>query len=286
MGSRLVSMSIFDPSRSVFKSLARARSRCTTVTCELDKCPLRDVGTCACLSALGFRRCPYGGCNVEEGPTKRARGLGKWLEARRKAGPDLPSLKYPAEKMALVGEYVFLPYAFMNMNEGIPFLSRSSIFVSGNTFIPRSSWTVDTVLNIIGFVPRAYITNGEIRDYQEKVVPKFLAHLRECDPAMWGELVKVRPELDVKPNHVGRKAVLSTLNFPIEWTTPGSSNGEYKVKWRWDGERMRTAGMHAYNSTWGAVKMESVDISGVPAKDTGIKVEDNSWVNEKTVFLD
>ncbi len=204
------------------------------------------------------------------------------MNDKKSENPDVPSLSSPSiDKMAFIGDYIFLPYSFMNMNEDVPFSSHSSFLTSGSLFLPRSAWTIETVLKIIELKPHAFM-GGEILDYQKTVVPKFLSHLREADERLWGELVKTRPEMDVEPNYVGRKALLSTLNFPIEWET--SSN--YRVRWRWDGHKLTTISMNAYDKTWGEAAMESIELSGVPDKDVSVKVMDNGWVNKNTVLLD
>ena len=90
-------------------------------------------------------------------------------------------------------------------------------------------------------------------------------------------------------------ALLNSLNYPISFTMKNEvrtnsfgNKRDYAVKWDWNGEMLSTNSCHAYNSTWGKVKANSqtVKVSIVPESDAAIEVEDNSWVNSSTKFID
>lgn len=280
---QVINRSVWNPSDSLFKSSARDRARCTTIRCSLPSCPLLALGTCTFVSPFGWHRCPYGFVRVEEGPTKRAGSCWEWCDTRKKEFPEAGHLGIPAKKLAFIGEYVYLPYVHMDMNEAVPFLKHSGFMWSGQPFLPRTSWTIDTVQRLLAFRPQAMM-GGEIVSYQKEEVPKFLAHLREADAEMWALLVKERPELDKPANYVGRKALLQTLVPPIEWMA--RDDWEYPVRWRWDGERVTTCSEDAYAKTWCNVPLDSLELSGVPSEDATIVVRNNAWVNENTVFVD
>lgn len=272
--SRVVSCAIFDPRKTIFKQVANSRSQCTTLSCTLQSCPLLDATTCVQVHVFG-QACPYGSRRGEEGFTKRAGSLSGWISDRRKQYEGVPHCASPAHKMAFVGDYVYLPYSHVDMmNKLVPTLKYGC-------FLPRPDWTLDTACKLIDFRPQAW-TGGEIVSYRQEVVPKFLLHLRETDAAMWEALIAERPVLDTEPNHVGRKAILKTLNSPIEWSTDKT----YPVRWRWDGERIRTSSKNAYNSTWGGLKLDEVVVEGVPSEDATVVIQKNTWVNDTTVFVD
>jgi len=280
---QVVHCNIYDPRvPSVFKAKANERAQCTVIRCSLAKCPIRDRGECTWVGILSRHRCPYGKMSIEEGFTKRAGKCGAWVRERKERYEGVPSLGYPGKKMAFVGDYVYLPYPHAAMNETLPWLAPGGAFLSENPFLPKSSWSVATVKSIIVFRPHAMI-GGEIKSYQKEEMPKFLLHLRKEDPSMWKELCKERPDLDKMPDHVGRMALLRTLRAPIEF---GPDDSRYPVEWRWTGKQVITSSKDAYDKTWGGVKLESLKLMGVPAKDAAIKVEDNEWVTEKTVFVD
>lgn len=281
MESKVVSCSIFNPCNSIFKHPANARAECTVVRCSLEKCPLRESGTCTWIPPIGYDACPYGKVSCSTGYTKRAGKFSSWIREKEKEYEGIPSLKYPHKRLAFIGDYVYLPYAHIDLNESVPFIRHSHYFVSGCRFIHKNAWNIKNILSIIDFRPRAMM-GGEIRQYQEKEIPKFLSHVRESDVDMWNQIIKERPELDKEPNYVGRKALLKTVKPGIKWTTDKS----YPVKWWWNGEKVITIGLNAYNSTWGDVKLKSMDLKAIPADDATIIIKDNSWVTENTEFVD
>lgn len=272
-----------DPSSSLFKQPANARSEYQCIKCCLSDCPLRNLGTCAIRRGLFGGSCPYGSMQRVEGPTRRANSFLKFESDAKKKFPDVPYLNRPPEKMAFVGEYVYLPYSHMNMNDDVWGNTTSNLFKSGSDFICKEKWTLETVVSIINFRPEA-LFGGEIRAYQKESVPKFLTHLRECDPNMWSALVAKNPHLDNQPNHVGRKAFLKTLKSPIKWLKP--YDARYPVLWSWDGEYLTTDSPHAYGSTWGHVKADVFEITLVPDETTVVEVQSNDWVLPTTKFQD
>jgi len=279
---KVVSRWVFDPKNALFKQPANAKAECETIWCKLDNCPLREKGQCTFSPVLGWDKCPYGRVDHETGPTKRANSFRSWIQERKDQYPDVSRLSSPTQKIAFIGEYVYLPYSHMSMNENVSFLAKSHAFSNGCAFLPIEDWTLVAVLSIIDFRPQALL-GGEIKAYQKEQVPKFLEHLREEDPEMWQKVIAERPELDKEPNYVGRKALLRTLHAPIVWKT---KHDKYNVMWKWDGKRVYTSSYDTYNSTWGEIKLASVALEGIPEEDAEIVVQDNSWVNKDTEFVD
>ena len=281
INERPISKVVFNPENALFKETRNSRASCTVIWCKLADCPLLASGACMWRPPLGWTRCPYGRVATEEGPTKRAQSCGDWIRNRQELHPGVGDVGYPAKRMALVGDYVYLPYVHADMNKSVPFLEHSGVFTSGTFLISREFWTLETVLAILDFRPQAMM-GGEITSYQKDEVPLFLLHLRETDATMWAALIAVRPELDTVPNHVGRKALLRTLTPPIKWV----SNHKYPVVWRWDGEFVVTTSKDAYSSTWGNLKLESLELRARPETNAVVVVRDNAWVNENTEFVD
>lgn len=263
---KIISRWVYDPTRALFKGESKAK--CHTVFCGLsDGCPLLDRGQCVMVNPMEDP-CPYGDLTVRYGYTPRAQAFRSWIADRKAEIPEHSiSLKTPPRKLAFIGDYVYLPYPHMTCKGGLK-----------SPFLPREEWTLDEVKRIVDFRPCSLFFSDEIKGYQAKVIPAFLQHLREEDPEMWGELVKERPSLDSEPDYVGRKAFLRTLASPIEWE-------HNEIWWYWDGERLTTTSMRAFNWLVAHVQLESVEISGVP-KDVAIEVRENSWVTADTQFLD
>ena len=158
----------------------------------------------------------------------------------------------------------------------------SESVASRQPFVSRKDWTLSTVLALLNHCPQAMM-GGTIHAYQKESIPAFLAHLQEVDPDMWDLLIQEKPELDKPLDYVGRKALLRTLNHPIEWTT---KHDRYPVKWVWDGEWLSSSDVNAYDKTWGQIALDEVEIKGKPEESAVLIVQDNAWVNEGTQFVD
>jgi hypothetical protein len=276
---------VFNPAKSLFKQPANAKAECETIYCKLDSCPLRDARACMLSAPLGWTNCPYGRVRKETGPTRRAQKFSTWISARLERIPSVGKLGIPAKKMAFVGDYVYLPYAHMTMCEAVPFVAHAMMFGFGTCLLPLTNWTVESVVRLVKFQPRPMLGSGVICVYQDEAVPLFLLHLRETDPAMWEQLIREQPDLDVPPDHVGRKALLKTLAAPLKWTAT-SSKGKYPVTWNWDGTHVVTTSQHAYQKTWGGLALADIELKAVPADDAEVVVLGNAWVTGETVFTD
>lgn len=280
----VIHANVFDPFGSVlFKTKATDRAECQTITCTNLECPLLAKGQCHIRGGLFGNTCPYGTSRRESGPTKRAAGCSSWVREKREQHKGVRFLQPASNQMAIIGDYVFLPYAHMTMCQTVPFKSRSGFFSSGDAFLPREVWTIETVLELLKHRPQA-VMGGEITCYQKEEVPKFLLHLREADPEMWKQLIAVCPQYDVQANHVGRQAVLQTLKHPIKWTQT-SSRGEYPVHWEWDGETVTTTSKNVFNTTWAGLEAESLEVKVKPKPRTVIVVKSNDWVDANTEFV-
>ena len=280
----IVSAFVYNPANALFKQPANRKSDVETVTCTLMDCPLRAKGFCARNRMMGHSRCPYGTNNKELGFSKRARKFSEWILKQKETYKDIPFLCSPKDKLAFIGDYVYLPYAHMSMCEKIKILEHESLLSTGQGFLERKYWTLETVQTLIAFRPQA-LFGGTIKSYKEKVVPLFIMHLKEDDPDMYAALIQQSPELAKEIAYKGRKAYLKSLKAPLEWDA--KVNNKYPVHWKWDGELLRTDSKWAYSSTWGG----NIDATGVlivvnPSDKAAVKIQEESWVDENTKFAD
>lgn len=280
--TRVIAATTIDPTQDRLFTKAKksdhAESR--TVSCSCESCPLLAARQCVVVTIFGH--CPYGRYRVETGPTGRSGKMREWLAEKKKEHEGVGWLGYPPERLAFIGDYVYLPYTHMDMCKSVMFQRHSSAFVPGIRFIPRESWTLETVLTLIDFKPQNW-GGYVITDYGLKSVPLFIQHIREQDAEMWMALIAARPELDVAPNYVGRKALVRTLAAGI--TIP-PKDARYPVSWKWDGETLTTTDRNAYEDTWGGIKPASLELRLKPSDDAGVVVRDNAWVTPETVFVD
>lgn len=226
---------VSDPRNSLFKSSRKDRAECTTITCSnKDACSLYAQGTCILrqITLLGSSSCPYGRRRVETGLTPKAAKYSAWRAEMAKKYEGVGKLNAPVEHIAIIGDYVWLPFAHMNMNTKAPFLKHSAVFVSGSEFIPKDAFTLETLESIVKFRPQAMM-GGEITSYRREQLPKFLKQLSEFDPGLWEQLSRSVPEvLEMIPaNDVGRQALLVTLR-------PGCAVSFGRDTYVWDGEHL------------------------------------------------
>ena len=269
-----------DPNSSVFKSSAKDKESCDTIECNNFKnCGLYLRGECSFLSAFGWQKCPYGKFHKEEGYTKKAAAYSKWINDRKEKYKDI-TYKLSSHKnvMAIVGDYVFLPYSHITMNEYVPFLAKGGFLAKENCFLKKEHFTIDNIIGICEFRPYAMM-GGEITSYQNEVVPKFIKHLSEVMPNVYDELCKVyekAKEINLEFTNIGRKASLYTITPNV-----GKLVDCHKAEWKWDGEYLTS-----YNSKASFMLVNNfLEIRVKPAGNCEILITDEGQVNDHTKFL-
>lgn len=279
----LIHASVFDPSKpGIFRKANKSdHATYSKLFCKCKSCPLRQQSKCIALNIFGS--CPYGKFVNATGPTPRSKTFREWVKSHEAEFQGLQELSGAESKLAFIGEHVWLPYPHMDSCKQVPFMRHGDLFISGLPFLAASEWNLKNVIILIDFRPYA-LMGGEIKGYQLESVPKFLGHLREVDVVMWASLIKVRPELDTKPNYVGRTAFVKTLKPGI---TIGPKDSRYPVIWKWDGQLLTTNSISAYESVWSGLKnVNQASISVIPSDDTTTVVTNNDWVYENTKFVD
>ncbi len=205
---KVIHMHIFDSAKSIFNNMKNQKASCHTIECciKKEKCDLHKKGQCVYRQVLRGG-CPYGKRLEEHGFTRRAQKYGQWIRDKKEQYKDVGSLDAPeSDKMCFIGDYVYLPYSHITMNTAVPFKTHSHVFVRGNSFLKKEDWTPETIESIVNFRPMAMM-GVEITRYQKEVVPTFLLQLREEDPDMYQQLIKIRPDLGKDIDHVGRKSM-------------------------------------------------------------------------------
>lgn len=274
---KIITAHIYKPHLAVFKSMKNDRAECQAVNCEgFEKCGLYARGECCWLGSLGWNRCPYGSYNKEVGMTRKSSKYYSWISEREKRYADvLDKLRSASDVMAIVGDFIYLPYAHMTMNENIPFQEKSGFFLKGDCLLPRADFTIKNITSMCLFRPQA-IFGGEITSYQIEQVPKFIKHLSEIMPEMYKELCEALPELKkVSLSNVGRKAYLFTLS-PNAGKFVDCHGGE----WLWDGTYLTSNNSKASFMLVG--KFTELRIK--PDDNPVVTITDENQVNDKTEF--
>lgn len=246
--------------------------------CKLEgremRCQVYQRGQCAS-SQLQEPNCIYGYWTRKKGPTRRARGYSSWLEdAKEEAerGPGMPD--YPSIRLAVVGDYVWLPYPYMDNCEAAPFLAHGGAFRTGQPFIKRAEFTPEVVVTITSFEPRALI-GGIIRFYQEESVPDFLYDLRHLMPDLYVQAAGMEPSIiDKTPTAAERFADTPVSIIDV---APGTECylGKRGYLCEWDGEQVTVkdaAGLVIFAER--RLGTDQVDIVFVPTAKTKVLVRD------------
>lgn len=220
-----------------------------------------------CVTRYGFfgRSCVSGKFIRVNGPTKRSKEYFNWKEEIENKYNGIRYLDSP-KKLGFTGDRIFLPY---------PYLEES---VSG-VFIDRKDFTSEYIIGLLKLRPRAISTNCIIEEYQNKIVPKIINHLREIFPDLLNKAAAEDEEVRCLLNNssdVGRTAILQT-------TTPdvGFFNDIHGGSWSWDGEELMSMNAHV---SFGLCDYSCVSL--VPKERQTVKITCDEQVNENTEFLD
>lgn len=205
MSEKIVHFHIFKPHNSIFKRGQKEKASCYHITCNnYNNCDLYKRGECAYLRPLETVRCPYGNYHAETGFTKKARKYDDWIREREKRFEGCNSLKMYSDRIAFIGDYVFLPYSHMYMYKDGDFKIAK--------LLPKEQFTIDLIVQLIKFVPKAFFFNEPIKNYQNKIVPRFLIHLKEDLPDTYKKVCEAYPQAsEYNLSSVGRKAFANTL---------------------------------------------------------------------------
>lgn len=280
---KVIDATIFDPKDHPFKSVRNEKASCSIILCNnAENCDLYKKNQCVRINLFG-EPCPHGKNLKEEGFTKNAKAYQSWINERKEKYADvLRKLKHAEDIMAVVGDYIYLPYSHADMNKNVPFLRHDLYLLPGIKLVKKEDFNLNTIKNIISFRPQAMM-GGEITSYQNEIVPKFILHLSEVFPELYNELIKEMPELTITKenvNYVGRKALLATVKVGSTFTHHKGQS--YEEKWTWDGEYMNYKGNKL---SFAITEFDSVEIKLKPKANAIITIEDNEQVTKETKFV-
>jgi ribosomal protein S17E len=270
---------IYDPSGvNLFKTSKNEKAKCFVIECNnSNNCELHAKGMCAMASPLGWHRCPYGKFNNTEGYSQRAKYFRKWINDKKEQYEGVPYLKSHEENIYSVGEYMFMPYPHIEMNESVPFLGKSGFMLKGNAFLPDSAFNKEIIKNILQFRPYA-VLGGEIESYQKKSVPKIARHLFEKYPDLFAEVSVDFPGMKKTVEsltNIGRKAIVNTLR-------PGCKLTKRDESWIWDGEKLMS---EKYKALFPIVNYVGFEATIIPTANALFVIQSEDQVGDSTIFV-
>lgn len=276
--AELINVTVYEPHNALFGN-KNDKAEASYFYCEKSTCcDYLESNTCMNVGAMG-RPCPYGTRRVAHGFTRRARKYRSWISGHKDKNKDmLYKLNGAPKRIAEVGDEFVLPYPFMTMNEKVPFKVKGGGFSDGQPFILKSELTSEMIKEICSYRPQAMM-GGEIKDYQDKSVPKFLKDLSDYYPEIYSSAINLTPELASRVDgysYIGREAIVSTLK-------PGCVVKEKRCSWVWDGEYLISDN---YDMLFAITKYDEIFVKVKPKAGQSIKVTSNDQICETTEFSD
>lgn len=252
---------------------------------RFEKCTYYKEGKCLCCRSFLSPICQFGKTNKTTGYTSRSK---KYYTFKNKYKSDecYNKLKYPEERVAIMGDTLYINYVFGNVTKYRDNYSGGlcvdgyivdTTCVHPSVFIPLNEVTNKLLYAMFSNKPRA-IMGGVISDYQKKIVPDIIQSLKRIAPELYKNFIKEYPEFDKEPNYIGKKIFVNSLK----------PNTSFKVKgeeWLFDGECVFKPNCYiGLNSPWWNENGDMADIKIKVNDKMTIKVEDNSIIDDNTRF--
>jgi len=272
MMNDVIHVHVYNPAKSLFKTSANEKAEMHTYTCDrASVCDAYKDGKCI-LVGNPFGPSCFGRKSVLIGPTKRAKSFSEFVD-RAQGHEKYKALKTQPNRIFRVGEGYFFPYAHIALGEDTPFERKSSFFGGGFPYLEEANLT--NLSKLYNHRPCAMM-GGEIKSYQENVLPQLVKHMHSNYPDLYSDLLSVHPEArDLVDNfdYTGKQAKINTL-----------SPGNMKIGtnyWDWDGEYLTGPGENMIFAP-----ADATHIRITPSPDAFIKVTNVEMVNSETVIGD
>lgn len=257
---------------------------------DCDKCSLYAEGKCLnvyCPLTVG---CPFGKMLCVKGYTSRA---AKYYEFKNniKQDPTYKKLDYPSDSslVCIVGDTLIIrlkwvviqPYGTdkkYDYNDKIinnkwvlsdPWKGYS---ISKKLIITKEECTPEILNEFFTFVPRS-LMGDRIDKYQEEIVPSIVTELKRKVPEIYKSLIDKYPEYIKEDNWVGKTAYIYSL---VDGSTLITDRGTFVKK----GEYLTGT----YKSSFLPFGANVADLKIKITEKMTYKIDDNSQVNENTVF--
>lgn len=240
----LINIHVRDEYRyNIFNKRETPKAYVCKTYCTLEgECPFKKRGKCIAIKTLE-KYCPYAQHSSCIGPSVRSKDYRSFLEQNKKEqleGPKTP--EYAETVLEVIGDYVYVPHAFLSGCKQVPFLSHSDFLISGKPFIKKEDFTPEAIVSISKYTKQA-LMGGEITDIQKKSVPLFLFHLKHKMPELYEQALALEPSIKEKTLNPIKALPLRTELRVIPPHTAGFLVGNKEAKCiKWDGEWLELAG--------------------------------------------
>lgn len=158
--------------------------------CNLDSrsqhCELFAQGQCLhywdFMTGITSRQCIYGEAKREMGYTRSAQKFQAFVAKAKAEEKQWPKLvRFGIDRIANIGEYVWLPYSTMEHCLDVPFVEKYYTWKRPFPFMKRVDFTPDVITTLLNFRPIA-LNGEEIFQYQRDSIPAFRKDLERWMP--------------------------------------------------------------------------------------------------------
>ena len=273
---------VYNPSNGIFKAKKTDRAVLNILHCSAkDDCAMFKKGHCIQHSMVN---CEYGKRTRESGFTPRAKGFYSWIAKKEKAYEGISNeLSKPPKQVAIIGDYVWLPYSHMGwwIKDDV-FTAAVEPYSASNNLLHRKHFTPENIVRILGVNPRG-LFGGYLTEYQRKVIPKFASDLKQNMPDLFKDIADIYPQIESMvqvSSYIGRKALLSSLKSGTTVRKETSRNTE---DWIWDGTYLTS---NECRPLFSIVAYTECETKLKPKAGVSITIHSNDQVDSDTIFTD
>ena len=255
-----------------------------------DKCSLYAEGKCLNVYCPLTEECPFGKMSSVKGYTSRA---AKYYEFKNniKQDPTYEKLNYPSDSslVCIVNDTLIIRLKWVvvqpccaekkyDYNDKIvnnkwvlsdPWKGSNKI---KKLIITKEECTPEILNEFFSFVPYS-LMGGRIDGYQEKIVPSIITELKRKIPEIYKNLIDKYPQYIKEDNWIGKTAYIYSLTDGSTLTTDRGAfikDGKYLIG--------------NYRSSFLPFGATTADLKIKITEKMMYKIDDNSQVNENTVF--
>ena len=220
--------------------------------------------------------CKIGKKQIEKGYTSRAIKYDAF-EKKHKNDEKYHVLEEPNDMVGKVGDMLILNIRFLKELDDGRYTIETSFFDNKLVYIPENQFTNELIKLICDGKPRTIFDNVIIKDYQEKIVPRFLYELKTEFSDIYNRFINEYPEYKkIEPNFIGRHAYIYSLKDGVELKD--------KTLFVKDGEYLKS--IEGWHSAFLPFKADKADMVIKIDKKMTVEITNNEMVDENTVFKD
>ncbi len=220
--------------------------------------------------------CKIGKKQIEKGYTSRAT---KYEAFRKKYKNDekYNILEEPSNTVGKVGNIFILNLRFLKELVDGSFVIETTFFGDNLVYIAEEQFTNELIKLICDGKPRALFDNAIIKDYQEKILPRFIYELKTEFFDIYNRFINEYPEYKkIEPNFIGRQAYIYSLK--------DGTKLKDKTLFVKDGEYLKS--IESWHSAFLPFNADEADMVIKINKKMTVKITNNEMVDENTIFKD